>query len=87
MENISEICVPFLSYQLSPVAPRGKVSCVFWGVFSQETRRKSTLFNTTPVLTMDEITLIIPFQQAQQQTRIDLKPPHSAANLSNQDIM
>lgn len=36
---------------------------------------------------MDEITLIIPFQQAQQQTRIDLKPLHSAANLSNQDIM
>lgn len=66
MENISEIRVLFLSYELSPVAPRGKVSCVFWGVFSWEARMKSNLFNNTPVLTMDVITLIISFQQAQQ---------------------
>lgn len=62
MENISEICVPFLSYELSPVAPRGKVSCVFWGVFSWEARMKSILFNNTPELTLDEITLILPSQ-------------------------
>ena len=39
------------------------------------------------MLTIEQIALIRPFQQAQQQTRIDQKLSHNARNLSHQDIL